>query len=298
MTTVVRRLPGPFATRTCTASDGTFAWHEDRSTGLTGLLSPRQLAALADVVPRVPCAAIVPAVADRVVTWAPVPTQRLAFDVVFGPSAPPDRALNTFQCLGGYLGALHRVRLPVELVELPTYHDDRIRPADARLAAARAAARARLAEVLSADAVERRPVPAPVLTHGRFSTGVIALGSRPVVLGWREAGPGSPDLDVDTLLSELAEAAAVVPGRAGWATAAAVAFAGGYRRTSPAMPAVTAARLAERLLDRAVDHLALRAAVTGDDSAPVALLRLVRARLAEFCAPVAARLSEARTEES
>ena len=52
------------------------------------------------------------------------------------------------------------------------------------------------------------------------------------------------------------------------------------------LPASTG--LIDRLGAHVLDHMALRAVVTGDRAAPLAFLRLVIQRLPEFCAPVAA----------
>jgi len=314
----VRRLPGPFATRACVPVGDGYEWREERASGLAGLLEESALAALAGAVPRRPCPAAVPRLVGDAALWGPVPSPWLAFDVVFGPVGPVAGPAGrpggdpapAFRRLGEFLAALHRTPVPAALADPPGDLRPRVRPRDAQLRARRAAARAWLAgsvgaptaapepgagprpDEIAAGRAAAEPRTARVLTHGRFSLGVIAWADRPVVLGWREAGPGAATDDVDTLLAELVEAAAVAPDRAGAAGAWAAGFVDAYAAAGPSLPA-GGAPLADRLRARVLDHLALRAAVTGDRAGPLALLRRVHERLDDFCAPLAARLARA-----
>jgi hypothetical protein len=229
---------------------------------------------------------------DGIVVWATVPTTLLAFDVVFGTGEPADDAVEAFRQLGSYLARLHSTPIPAALAELPYGHGRRVRPADPSLRATRHAARRWLASQIGApSAPETEPVK-PVLGHGRFSLGAIAWGPSPIVLGWRESGPGAAGTDVDTMLSELAEATAAVPNRAAWVTSLATAFVESYVGTAPA-DSISTADLDTRIRAHVLDHMALNVIVTGDREAPLAFLRLVQDRIGPFCASIAARLTTA-----
>lgn len=277
MTVEVRRLNGPFATRVCLRSGPGYAWREARRSRLTGLRDAPELEALAAVLPTVTgCTAVLPYDEGDDLSWSPVATSTLAVEAVFGPAAI---AAAVFGALGVFLRRLHAVPIPDGLSN-PVV----VRPSDAAFASARDTARRSLS-----DGARRRPGdaaddPGPppgeaVLTHGRFSLGQIAWGRVPAVMGWREAGPAPALTDVDTLLSELAEADAVRPGRVRLASAFVTGYGG---------PAALGDRagLAARLHGRVLDHLALRAAATGDLDGPSALYELVLGRLDGFCAEV------------
>jgi len=298
MTTPVRRLPGPFATRVCTPVSGGFAWREELSGGLTGLLDALQLEALREVVPQEPCPAVVPVVTGDIAVSATVPTSQLAFDVVFSAQGPPDDAKMVFQRLGRYLARLHRSAIPPALAELPSGSGQRVQPADARMREACDAARGWLAGQAGIPTDPPAVTGDTVLTHGRFSLGLLAWASRPTmrptILGWREAGPGPALSDMDTLLGELAEAAALGQRPPEQFSELAVAFVDGYRADGTLIPG-WAAGLADRLAAHVLDHMALRAAVTSDRLAPLAFLKLVRDRLPEFCGSIAAMAPEAVT---
>lgn len=270
---VVRRLPGPTGERLCMHTRDGWRWVEQVSGSPATYLDA---AALKLLRARLPSSgdvwAVLPQLADpRTAAWPVVASPGLLVDDLFA-SAPADGLEYRLQALGRFLAALHAVPVDAAAATVLARRERTVAwlmamPALAtRLTDARrrlASQAPRLAELACAPPVSDR---AMTLVHGRFSSSQcvpVALGT--VILGWREAGVGDPAQDVGFLLGELVEALAVAPRNASLILRCAGALATGYG-------GIESLDIAARVAERVLDHLALRACVSGSDGGLVSLL--------------------------
>lgn len=303
-TEVIRRFPGPVAERWCTRDPKSeaprFQWVE-RSVGAgSGLLDARQTRVLAAHLPRTADAdALVPSRSYGLTHWPRVRVQAVLFDQVFGGPLPGLPGLTTAcAAAGGFLAALHHVELDDELRSLPVRGGAPWRQDNPALAERWDELCSELGHLL-APLTPAGPEPTsagpdagrPVLVHGRFSSAVMVPGVPMGIMAWAEAGVGDPLTDVAALLSELVEAAAILPARRAGLVDAATAFLTAY----DADGGRPHRRLPRLVAQRILEHVCLRAAAVGARRDAEALLARVGATAPGFLAEVGVAGGEGST---
>lgn len=274
---VVRTLPGPFGTRSCTRGVAGHAWTEHVFGDATAYLDSTELSRLT-AIPATP--GVTPMLPSSVTgphaEWHPVAGPGLLFDTLFGEPAEVLGHTDQFAALGAFLAGVHSQppdpRLP-DRAESPAWLS--AKPEVGRAVARIADELIGLAGPTVTELAGHEPSGGTrTLVHGRFSTALCAVvDGELATLGWREAGIGDPLQDLGYLLGELAEAMSATGAPAERGRALGDALVSSYEDArGGVLSGDEWQRLAWRTARRVVDHMAIHVVTYEDAQGPVRLL--------------------------
>ncbi|WP_204049205.1 phosphotransferase [Microbispora siamensis] len=224
--------------------------------------------------------------------WSALPTPGLLCDRLFDRRFAGEESWwrDVLEGLASFLGALHRLpvdqvaqALPDRAMATAWIASDNEASAGIRKAAKQLPLH--LTPLMSGAADGACPPPRRLsVVHGRFSTGVIALTSPVVVLGWREAGVGDPSSDVAYLLGELLEAAGLADMDAPLLRRHLEAFLARYQASAGhPLDAAERERLNMLTARRVIDHYAQATWAFGPDDALCDVLPQVEKQWLVLC---------------